>query len=539
MEFRVLGPVELWTGETAVRAGEPRQRAVLAGLVVDAGRTVGTDTLVDRVWGEDPPQQARRTLHAHISRIRGQLARLGAEPAPQLLRSSAGYRLVVEPERVDLLRFRALVERARADGMAAADRAAVLREAVGLWRGPPLAGLSGSWAERMRESWGRERIDALLAWFDAEIRVGGAAAVLAAAADLVAEQPLLEPATAALMRALHAVGRQSDALSVFAAMRTRLRDELGVDPGAELRATPRGRAARPAADRRALRSGRWRRRCGGRAPGFRRSCRPTSAGSPAVATSWPRSRRCCPRATDDTEPAAMVIAAIVGTAGVGKTALAVRWAHRVAGRFPDGQLYVNLRGYDPDRPVTPAEALRRLPRALACRPHRIPAELAERGGALPQRARRPADAGGAGQRRRRRAGAPAAARHIGLPGAGDQPRVEEVDAGPDRTADDLVDPVLAETCYVAPLAVLAGWAEGHGTEADFRDEEPRVSKLVVAHMPLLQILVHCKKIGVGRSPRHVTWKKLGKLSARRRSRCRRARWSRRRRSPVRSRRTCP
>lgn len=250
--FRLLGPVELWVAGRPVELGPAKRRTVLAALLVDAGRWVPAETLIDRVWGEDPPAQVRATLYAHVARIRRVLGEVGAglaggfggsehaagagefggsehaagagdfetsagslhshraevpSPAPVLVRGPAGYRLDVTPELVDAHRFRDLVARARRAEVSDAVRVLTLREAMGLWRGTPLAGLPGEWAGRTRESWLHQYVDAVLAWADAELRVGGHLVVIDTLSGLVAEHPLVEPLTVALMRALHAAGR--------------------------------------------------------------------------------------------------------------------------------------------------------------------------------------------------------------------------------------------------------------------------------------------------------------------------------------------
>jgi DNA-binding SARP family transcriptional activator len=231
-EFRVLGQVQAWVAGRAVDLGPPKQRAVLATLLVDAGRPVSVDLVVDRVWGEDPPAQARGALYSHIMRIRRAL-----DPAAELDRGPAGYVLAVDPDRVDLHRFRRLV--AQADGAADEARLKLLREAVALWQGEPLAGVTGEWAERMRGSWQQEYVDAVIAWAEAELRAGNPVPVCGPLRDLAHEYPLVEPLGAVLMRALGAAGRTAEALECYTAYRRRFADELGVDPGAELQAVQR------------------------------------------------------------------------------------------------------------------------------------------------------------------------------------------------------------------------------------------------------------------------------------------------------------
>lgn len=282
VEIRVLGPVEAWVGGRAVPGGRPQQATVLAALAVDVGRPVAVETLVERVWGTGAPDGARRAVHTHVARIRRALG--GAGP---VVRRSGGYQLDVAPERVDLHRFRRAVSHAGAAGRGAAERVVVLREAVGLWRGEPLAGLPGGWADRMRQGLRRQRVEAVVAWAAAEVSVGDPAAVLAPLSDLVGDYPLVEPLTVALMRALAAAGRTAEALECYAVTRRRLVEELGADPGPALREAHRcllrGGAERPA-------------------PGPSRSaapCRPScpsrAAASPAGTRNWPGWTRCWPR----------------------------------------------------------------------------------------------------------------------------------------------------------------------------------------------------------------------------------------------------
>ncbi|MDR6975057.1 tetratricopeptide (TPR) repeat protein/DNA-binding SARP family transcriptional activator [Streptomyces sp. 3330] len=365
-----------------VDLGPAKRRTVLAALLVDAGRWVTAETLIDRVWGDAPPAQVRATLYAHITRIRrvlvdqGPHLRGGADgpsEAPSLRRGAGGYRLDVPPDLVDVHRFRRLVTRARRSDRSDAVRVATLREAMGLWRGDPLAGLTGDWAARTRESWLHQRVDAVLAWADAELRVGGHVVVIDTLSVLVAEHPLIEPLTSTLMRALHAAGRASEALACYAALRKRLADELGATPGVEARREHQsilsGKAAPPAV----------------------RPAPPAAVGRPAVVPAQlpleaagftgreeelNRLEKILVASAE--RPTAVVVSAVSGTAGVGKTALAVHWAHRARDRFPDGQLYVNLRGYDPDRPMTAPDALTRFLTALGVPGQDIPLEADDR-----------------------------------------------------------------------------------------------------------------------------------------------------------------
>ncbi|MCX5233663.1 tetratricopeptide repeat protein [Streptomyces prunicolor] len=367
-----------------VDLGPAKRRTVLAALLVDAGRWVPAETLIDRVWGEDPSAQVRGTLYAHIARIRRVLVETGPRlsggdpggpevpfPAPELVRGPAGYRLDISPDLVDVHRFRNLVARARRAEGSDAVRVLGLREAMGLWQGTPLAGLPGEWAARTRESWLHQYVDAVLGWADAELRVGGHLVVVDALSVLVAEHPLVEPLAVALIRALHAAGRAPEALACYAALHKRLADELGTTPGAEARrahqAVLSGKAApRPSSE------------VGGteRVKVVPSQLPLDPAGFTGREEELARLEKVL--GASSARPTAVVVSAVSGTAGVGKTALAVHWAHRARDRFPDGQLYVNLRGYDPDRPLTAPDALVRFLTALGVSEQDIPPEPDDR-----------------------------------------------------------------------------------------------------------------------------------------------------------------
>jgi DNA-binding SARP family transcriptional activator/tetratricopeptide (TPR) repeat protein len=374
MEVRAAGQV--------LDLGPPKRRLLFAALLVDAGRPVSVATLVDRVWDEAPPAEVRGTLYAHISHIRRLLAQVAGDgdPPVRLTRRDSGYLLEVDPDHVDLHLFRRLVEEAR--GERDQERARLLRTALELWRGVPFAGLSGAWVGRLRESWHQHRLDAVVAWSQTELELGNPGAVIGRIRDLTVEYPLAEPLTEVLMRALYATGQTAEALRCYATIRQCLADELGADPGAQLRELHQGILRDDLAT-------------------FPVSVTPPSAPTspaPAVPRSGPvagappaqlpigvagftgRARELAEldgllvKAAG--EPAAWAIVALSGTAGVGKTTLAVHWAHRVAGQFPDGQVYVNLRGFDPTgQAMAPTEAVRGFLDAFDVPPPRIPIDL--------------------------------------------------------------------------------------------------------------------------------------------------------------------
>jgi DNA-binding SARP family transcriptional activator/tetratricopeptide (TPR) repeat protein len=356
-EFRVLGPVEVRAGGRLLDAGTTKQQAVLVALLVDAPGPVSADTLVSRVWDEATPDDARGTLYAYLSRIRRMLA--GAPPdgtgPVRLVRRAGGYALDLDPDQVDLHRATRLVERARAG---TGDGAALLREALGLWTGEPLAGLGGAWLAGTRERLTQQRIDIAVRWAELELRRRNATTVVDTLRPLAGDHPLHEALAGTLMRALHLGGRTAEALDRYTAIRRRLADDLGVDPGPGLRAVHQeilrgtNEPAPPA----------------------------VPAQLPPDVHGFSGRHRELDR-LDALRADAVVISAVSGTAGVGKTALAVHWAHRIAGRYPDGQLYVNLRGFDPTgAALPPADALRLLLSALEVPPRRIPADIDARTG---------------------------------------------------------------------------------------------------------------------------------------------------------------
>jgi DNA-binding SARP family transcriptional activator/tetratricopeptide (TPR) repeat protein len=238
MDFRVLGPLQVVDGDRSVPLGGPRQRGVLALLLLEPNRVVSMDRLIDRLWGDHPPARATGTVQAYVSNLRRALepGRRAGEPARVLVHRPPGYVLQVAPDDVDWLRFRRLVERARAvhatDDPEAAD--ALLTEARALWRGPPLADVAEV-AEPERVRLDELRLDAIEDHAEVRLALGRHAEVVADLEAAAAEHPLRERLRGMQMRALYRGGRQADALAVFDEVRRRLADELGTDPGADLR----------------------------------------------------------------------------------------------------------------------------------------------------------------------------------------------------------------------------------------------------------------------------------------------------------------
>ncbi|NUO55441.1 MAG: hypothetical protein HOV78_02195 [Hamadaea sp.] len=227
MRIRLLGSIEVEAGGRPLDAGPLQRRAVLAALAMDAGSPVGLDALVERVWGADPPEAPRSALYAHIARLR----RLFADHGVRLIKQVDGYVLDLDRDHVDVHRISRLLEAYRADPA----RIVVLREAMDLWRGRPLAQLTGFWAAKVRRGVESQLVGVASAWAAEELRRGNAETVADRLAPIVESHPLAEPVVAQHMWALCALGRTSEALQCYAVVRTQIAEQLGVEPGAELR----------------------------------------------------------------------------------------------------------------------------------------------------------------------------------------------------------------------------------------------------------------------------------------------------------------
>lgn len=338
MRFGVLGPLTVWTdGGAVVPVPGRKVRTLLADLLVHEGRPVPADRLIDDLWGERPPGNPPAALSAKVSQLRRVLE--DAEPGARALVVSrpAGYLLQADPQRVDALRFRTLLERARAQA-APAGKAAVLAEALALWRGPAFADFADETfpqaaAARLEEL----RLVAAEEHAEARLALGEHAALAGELGELAAAHPLRERLRALHMRALYGAGRQSEALGEFEKLRTALAEELGLDPGPELVALQRAILTQdPALD----------------APAAPRPASPPvpapaarlRTNLPAPATSLIGREE---EITELTERLATErLVTLTGPGGVGKTRLAVETAHRMAQAFRDGVWLVELAGYD-------------------------------------------------------------------------------------------------------------------------------------------------------------------------------------------------
>jgi DNA-binding SARP family transcriptional activator/Tfp pilus assembly protein PilF len=414
----VLGPVRAWLSEREMPPGPPRQQAVLGVLAMRANRVVSRDELVDAVWGHDAPASAEGGVHTYVAGLRRILepGRSRRGPGQVLASAGAGYVLRLEAGNVDAVVFERGLDSGRRLRLSGDPNGAVsaLHAALGEWHGSAFAGVPGPFASAERIRLGELRSAAAEERAELLLRLGRHEQAVPVLAALVAEHPLRERMRGLLMIALYRCGRQAEAFRAFHDARQVLDDELGIDPGPELsRIHQQILALDPALD----------------GPG-RARVEPVTGqpvtGHPAAVTESPApqdhpaahvhptpqahpvpaqlpleapgfsgrhaeldrmlaviapdhpappgSAAAVP-ASDGDGPATVQIIAVAGTAGVGKTALAIRFARRVAKRYPDGQLYLNLRGFDPSRSaMSPDDALRYFLDGFAVPPERIPAD---------------------------------------------------------------------------------------------------------------------------------------------------------------------
>lgn len=354
VRFRVLGPLRAFRGELEVPLGAAKQRAVLAVLLMRAGRCAGRDEIVAAVWGAQAPDSATSLVATYVAGLRRAL-----EPSQLITSAPGGYLLRAEPDQLDLTLFDADVAagqqaRERDDLQGCSD---ALATALSRWRGLALEGVPGPHADQVRIHLAERRLAVVEQRIEAELACGRHADWVAELFRLAGDHPLREPLHGLLMQALLRSGRRAEAMTVFQQMRHALVEELGVEPSAPLRDTYQRTLADevPALGR------------GDQVP------RQLPAAPPDLVGRDEEVARLTARLT----PACVV----TGAAGVGKTALVVRVAHTVAQRFPDGQLFVDLRGSQA-RPLTSAEVLARLLTDLGVPFGRLPHDIDQRAALL-------------------------------------------------------------------------------------------------------------------------------------------------------------
>ncbi|TQN28674.1 DNA-binding SARP family transcriptional activator [Haloactinospora alba] len=382
VQFGVLGPISAWSEEgDAVRVGGPRQRCVLGALLVDLGREVTVERLIDFLWDDDPPRTARSVVQVQISHLR--------RAFPDMIQTTAGgYLARVDPARVDLHRFRQLTTRAQA-ASGSEEALALWEDALACWRGHPFSGTGSEtvWytvCQPLLE----ERWVALTSWAECAFSLGHYTDVVTRLTPLVREDPLRERLQYLLIASLYQSGQRASALTVFHETQQHLSEELGVDPSSEvmelhqriLKDTEAVAAPSPATvDTVPLR------------------VEPAAPPSDPEAEAAPEfvSRNDLPRDIPDftgregdlknlldlgrKRKERAEVAVVTGPGGAGKTTLAVHAAHRLDAEFPDGQFFIDLYGYNVDQdPLTVSSALGSLLRAVGVEPDAIPESVEER-----------------------------------------------------------------------------------------------------------------------------------------------------------------
>jgi DNA-binding SARP family transcriptional activator/tetratricopeptide (TPR) repeat protein len=373
IRFGLLGPLQVQVDDRDILVSAARQRVLLVALLLRRGRAVPAAQLADLVWDDQPPQGSAVTLRSYVMRLRQVL---GHAAGHRITTATNGYQIEASEEELDVARYNALFRLgdAAADAGAWEQASELFTQAEGLWRGRPLEDISCQ-ALQVTEVPRLEqlRLQVIQRRIEADLYLGRPLRVIPELVSLTSEHPLHEAFHAQLMLALHHSGRQADALAAYGKARDILVSEAGIEPGSDLRQLHRRLLA------------------GAPLPGQRRA---GFAGAPAPSPPRYRPEQLPPpppgfvgRAAElqkltrllggmTRAPNATMIVVVSGTAGVGKTALVVHWAHQVARNFPDGQLYLNLNGFGPaGPPLTQADAITTLLEALQTPSALIPASL--------------------------------------------------------------------------------------------------------------------------------------------------------------------
>ncbi|MBL1076432.1 winged helix-turn-helix domain-containing protein [Nocardia sp. 2] len=369
IEFKLLGSVDLVVDGRTVDVGPAKQRGILAALLVEPDRPISMDVLVDRVW-DAPPESARNSIYTYMTRLRRILRTATAhfETPVDIHRDHGGYRVLAPVGAVDLAGFRELVGRARALRADDPVRSRLLTQALGMWRGEPLAGVDSDWARRFRDSLAPLRHEAITEWADAELRQGHHKLVADGIREALVESPLAEDLHERLLEAYHLDNRGAQALSHYDRMRRTFASELGVDPSPRLRAlhgrllggqsAPETAPVVPISSRR-------------RSDALVRETSPAHTWFRGRAADIERVRHAL---SEDTGHGIRPVL-ITGGPGIGKSALASRVAELTYDRFPGGVVQVSLGGCTAT-PVDPIVVLERLLRDLG---EPVPADPAARG----------------------------------------------------------------------------------------------------------------------------------------------------------------
>ncbi|MFD9353189.1 BTAD domain-containing putative transcriptional regulator [Streptomyces sp. NPDC060031] len=370
MQIQLLGPVRVLQGDARIDIPTAGRRAVLGLLGLASGRVVSRAELIEALWQNDPPSSAVNVIQTHVKHLRQLLEPERPPRAPSSLLPSVGdgYGLRTEGCDIDVLSFRSGVSQA-AEARQAGDHAralALFDAALGLWRASsPLSDVPALATHPSALALVEERFAALAAKGETLLAAGAAEEAVALFEQAAHARPLDEAALARLIRGYEAAGRRAAAIGTYHEVRRRLSDELGISPGTELVSAYSELLVEDTGPR--------------TSKAVRRLVPATLPGDVSDFVGRQRELAFLDQALlADALGTAVPIAVVSGTAGVGKTALALHWSHLARARFPDGQLHVDLRGYDPQQPLSGGDALSRLLSALGLPAHEIPLEMADR-----------------------------------------------------------------------------------------------------------------------------------------------------------------
>lgn len=395
MRFHTLGPLQVHDDDGLLPVGGPRERRILAALLLGRDRVVPLHQLVAAVWDGDPPVTAATQVRNQVSRLRRSWSATVPRPAEVLVTDGNGYRIRLDGHTLDLVAYEQQVTQARAAARAGDIESALrlLRSALALWRGPAFAGVGGSVVDAAADRLEQHRLSVAEECLGHELALGRHEHVADEAAALVAAHPFREHLVHHLMSALYRSGRQVDALAAYQRYARRLRDELGLDPVPGLRTLheailrrsvdvgpPTVPAPRDASASATTTPSPPRQRTVGSRFGSGPPVRTRPAELPAdVADFSGRARETA--ALDEflaecrERERGVHIVVVTGGAGTGKTALVTHWAHRASAGFPDGQLHVDLHGHSRRPAMRPIDALRTVLRALGADLEATPTDL--------------------------------------------------------------------------------------------------------------------------------------------------------------------
>ncbi|MED7947884.1 BTAD domain-containing putative transcriptional regulator [Streptomyces sp. BE303] len=391
MEFHLLGSVELSVNGELLAIRSDKRRRLLAALALEVGRPLSHEWLANRIWDEEPPPSALASIYSHVSRIRSELRKAAdaeglsaPRDVPTIDTRSHTYALRTDPQLIDWHRYVDLSRRARqlADNGDDVQARTVLSRAEELWRGEPLAGLPGGWAQSTRATMADQRLATTLLRVEIDLRLGRHSELIPELTALREERPTDERVAAHLLVALHGAGRQAEALAVYPAVVRRLRADLGTAPGAALtRLHERMLRGAPVAELFTRRDPRGAQTPARQATPVRHPEQDSRSNLPAPPHLVGRVAELHRLRSGPTSALAgggvITVESISGMAGVGKTALALTVAHLLRDEFPEGQYYIPLRAQGGPQPLTSTTAAANLLRLLGVGVADMPSDSAD------------------------------------------------------------------------------------------------------------------------------------------------------------------